>query len=252
MARIRTVKPSFFRHERLQELELDNPGCYVMIVFMGLWTLCDSKGRFEYKPRQIKLDVLPFLEFDMGNTLDILVNNGFILCYESQKNTYGKIPTFVEHQRITGKEATDGERYPDPTETHNSLEGNTWETPEQQQGEQERGKEEERGKDITPVPQVQKEKQFIQLFNEITKRKFESLDSKAKGQFKARLQEGHNSLHFKKAITIALIEMTERGTDKYLTPEFITRPSEFSKYYNMELKPQLNNNTVIDHKTQLA
>jgi hypothetical protein len=60
MARIRTVKPDFFRHEALQDLELANPGMYPMMVFQALWGHCDSKGRFEWKPRMLKLDILRF------------------------------------------------------------------------------------------------------------------------------------------------------------------------------------------------
>ena len=44
MARIRTIKPEFFRHESLQDLEIANPGMYPMMVFEALWGHCDSKG----------------------------------------------------------------------------------------------------------------------------------------------------------------------------------------------------------------
>jgi hypothetical protein len=54
MARIRSVKPEFFRHEQLQDLEFNHPGMYPMFVFEGLWNICDRQGVFLYKPRQIK------------------------------------------------------------------------------------------------------------------------------------------------------------------------------------------------------
>jgi hypothetical protein len=38
VARIRTVKPGFFRHEGLQELESLHPGAHTMLVFAGLFT----------------------------------------------------------------------------------------------------------------------------------------------------------------------------------------------------------------------
>ncbi|RQO70297.1 hypothetical protein DBR43_19950 [Pedobacter sp. KBW06] len=112
MARIRTVKPAFLRHEKLQDLEHENPGQYIMIVFMGLWMLADSKGRFEYKPRSIKLDILPFLDYDMQKSLEVLEKNGFIRSYEVNGCRYGIVPTFRDHQRITGKELTEGEKFP--------------------------------------------------------------------------------------------------------------------------------------------
>ena len=112
MARIRTVKPAFLRHEKLQDLEHENPGQYIMIVFMGLWMLSDSKGRFEYKPRSMKLDILPFLDYDMQKSLEVLEKNGFIRSYEVNGCRYGIVPTFRDHQRITGKELTEGEKFP--------------------------------------------------------------------------------------------------------------------------------------------
>lgn len=116
MARIRTIKPEFFRHEGLQDLERDNPGSYVMLAFAGLWTLCDKAGRFEWKPRTIKLDVLPFLDFDMGTTLTLLERFSYVRRYEVDGKLYGVIPSFEEHQRINGKEAQEPARHPEPVE----------------------------------------------------------------------------------------------------------------------------------------
>ena len=116
MARIRTVKPDFFRHEGLQDLERDNPGQHVMLTFAGLWTLCDKSGRFEWKPRTIKLDVLPFLDFDMGTTLALLERFSYVRRYIADGKTYGVIPSFEEHQRINGKEAQEPAKHPEPVE----------------------------------------------------------------------------------------------------------------------------------------
>jgi len=126
MPRIRTVKPEFFRHEELQDL-----GAEAMLVFAGLWTQCDSKGRFLWKPRQLKLDILPFMKFDMGSVLEKLREAGFLIKYEVDGKAYGCVPTFSEHQRITGKEATEGEKYPEPPEP---IQGNNGEITETQQG----------------------------------------------------------------------------------------------------------------------
>ena len=112
MARIRSIKPEFFRHEGLQDLEKANPGHHTMLVFAGLWTISDKLGQFEWKPRQIHLDLLPFIEFEMEETLTILEAAGMVVRYEVNKKKYGFIPTFREHQRITGKEGTDPPRFP--------------------------------------------------------------------------------------------------------------------------------------------
>jgi hypothetical protein len=114
MARIRTIKPDFFRHESLQDLEAANPGCYVMLVFAGLFGHCDKAGRFEWKPRTLKLDILPFLDFDLAGTLAILRCGGFLKTYTVDGKQYGEIPAFEKHQRINGKEAKEPNKYPEP------------------------------------------------------------------------------------------------------------------------------------------
>lgn len=151
MARIRTIKPEFFRHEALQDLELANPGKYPMMVFEALWGHCDSKGRFEWKPRMLKLDILPFLPFDMADTLAILENAGMLHRYSVDGKEYGSIETFEKHQRLSGKELTEGEKFPSPTgEADVKQRGSVGEIPESQEG---KGRErEEEGKGLSGEP----------------------------------------------------------------------------------------------------
>lgn len=113
MARIRTIKPDFFRHEGLQDLAVEH-GAHVMLVFAGLWGHCDRFGRFECRPRHLKLDILPFLDFDMADTIRALEGAGFIQTYEVGSKRYGFIPSFAEHQRFGGKEASEPAKYPEP------------------------------------------------------------------------------------------------------------------------------------------
>jgi len=61
MARIRSVKPEFFKHLELQELENSYPGQYIMMVYEALWTQCDKNGVFYYKAREIKNEILPYM-----------------------------------------------------------------------------------------------------------------------------------------------------------------------------------------------
>jgi hypothetical protein len=151
MPRIRSIKPELFRHEKLQDLEQSNPGSHPMLVFAGLFTVSDKCGRFEWKPRILKLDILPFLDFDMHNTLEILKDANFIVPYDIDGKQYGYIPTFKEHQRITGKEAQSPPRYPEPHQ------GNTGETPEKQPRSQEREREKEKerkGNGGNSIPEI--------------------------------------------------------------------------------------------------
>jgi hypothetical protein len=114
VARIRTVKPEFFRHERLQDLEAANPGANVMLVFCALWGHCDKNGIFEYRPRTLKLDILPFLDFDREATLRVLASAGLIRIGEAGGKQWGSVGSFTEHQRLGGKEAQEPSKNPHP------------------------------------------------------------------------------------------------------------------------------------------
>ena len=114
MPRIRTIKPMFFRHEELQELELLHGHLKPMLVFVALWGHCDAEGRFEWKPRTLKLDILPFIPFDMEEALQLLKAHGFLSQYTVQDRLYGAVDSFTEHQRISGKEREEGEKFPSP------------------------------------------------------------------------------------------------------------------------------------------
>lgn len=156
MARIRTVKPEFFRHELLQNLEITHSGKYPMLVFAGLWGHCDKAGRFEWRPRMLKLDILPFMPFEMTETLAILEQAGLVKKYTVNGVEYGEIPTFTDHQRIGGKEAQEPEKHPGPNgEVPGKQRGSTGEATGKQRGLQEgKGREgkgvEQRATRLTP------------------------------------------------------------------------------------------------------
>ena len=116
MSRIRTIKPEFFRHSGLQSLEEAHQRQYPMLVFAGLLTLCDKNGTFLWQPPHIKLDVLPFIPFDMQATLETLVSSGMVIKFTADGREYGHISTFQKHQRVSGTEAKNPARYPHPME----------------------------------------------------------------------------------------------------------------------------------------
>lgn len=115
MARIRTVKPELFRHEELFEAELEC-GLPLRLSFIGLLTCCDREGRFVWRPRQLKLDVMPYDETDFSRVLDALFTRGFLVKYEVEGKIYGCIPSFKDHQQINNKEQES--KIPPQSEAH--------------------------------------------------------------------------------------------------------------------------------------
>lgn len=104
MARIRSIKPEFFRHEELYEAESET-GLPLRVAFAGLFTVADREGRFKWKPKTLKFDVLPWDDVDMNTVLLALREHGFIKHYTVDGKSYGWIPTFADHQVINNKES---------------------------------------------------------------------------------------------------------------------------------------------------
>jgi len=120
MARIRSVKPELFTHERLFEAESDYK-LPLRLAFIALFTQCDQWGCFRWQPKRLKLNILPYDEIDIVQIFDALAERGFIEKYEIQGEWYGRIPSWPKHQRITRPEHPSGIPWPEgfiPTKFH--------------------------------------------------------------------------------------------------------------------------------------
>jgi len=101
--RIRTIKPEFFTHEELSDLELTSK-LPIRLSFIGLWCAADREGRFKWKPRSLGIQILPYDDIDFSVILDALVSKGFVKRYEVDGSEYGFIPSFPRHQVINNRE----------------------------------------------------------------------------------------------------------------------------------------------------
>lgn len=149
MARIRTIKPGFFKNEQLADLPMT-----ARLLFIGLWTLADKEGRLEDRPKRIKAELFPYDNLDCEKELARLHTSGFVIRYEVGDLKVIQITNFTTHQRITGKESETDSVFPEYTEEEKQR-GNNGETLEKQLGAQEgKGREKERkGKDEAASPE---------------------------------------------------------------------------------------------------
>jgi hypothetical protein len=115
VARIRTVKPEFFKHWELFELE-EETRLPIRVAFAGIWTICDREGRFKWIPKQLKVDVLPYDNIDFSRVLHALTTRGFIRKYSVNGRDYGVVPGFSDHQVINNREKAS--ILPDPNENN--------------------------------------------------------------------------------------------------------------------------------------
>jgi hypothetical protein len=98
VARIRTIKPEFWKHEDLSEL----PEATHMLA-AALLNYADDEGYFNANPGLIKGECCPLREpsVSIQDSLAHLSRIGFIMLGTSENGKrYGLITTFLEHQRI--------------------------------------------------------------------------------------------------------------------------------------------------------
>jgi hypothetical protein len=246
MARIRTYKPDFLRHELLQDLETKNPGKYPMFVFLGLWSVCDKQGVFPWKPRSLKLDIYPFLDFDMEETLQILIDAGFIRRFigKEDEETYGHVINFEKHQRISGDEAKNPSKYPPPNEE--SIEKHGRSKVEAQKKEERSSQESGKGKEREREREKEKERRDDFSFSEGLNQKLSDFSERLE-----KLRENYNTLKigppFKKmAITLNPAESSDLMKIMQVYPDDISIKA-MENYAQIKKSPEYDPGGCVYH-----
>ncbi len=100
MARIRTIKPEFFTSS---DVVTRSP--LARLLYIGLWCEADREGRFEWKPRTLKLRYLPGDSCDIDALATELTEVGMLEIYGVDGVLYAEIPGFKKHQVINNRES---------------------------------------------------------------------------------------------------------------------------------------------------
>jgi hypothetical protein len=101
MARIRTIKPEFWRDEVLASISAE-----AALLAIGLLNHCDDEGYFNANPKLVESDVFPLRTLAKSTTelLRELSCIGYIEVFSgSDGKTYGKVANFEKHQVINKK-----------------------------------------------------------------------------------------------------------------------------------------------------
>jgi hypothetical protein len=108
MARIRTIKPEFFSHEKLA-----GKSAHARLLAIGLLTIADCEGRLRWVPMQIHAQVFPWeAEVKIQVLLQELIECDYVIHYEVDGKRYVEVVNFAKHQRLSGKEAQYKSRLP--------------------------------------------------------------------------------------------------------------------------------------------
>ncbi len=108
MARARNIKPALFVNDLLADCEP-----LARLLFIGLWTVADSRGVMEDRPRKIKAEVLPHDDRDARNLIEQLIEAGFVRRFEAEGREYLHVINFQKHQNPHKNEDP---KFPDPEE----------------------------------------------------------------------------------------------------------------------------------------
>lgn len=120
MARARNIKPGFFQNDELAELHpLER------LAFIGMWTIADFKGCIEYRPKMLKVQILPYDDCDMEVVTNNLEQARFIRSYAVQGKRYLKIINFEKHQNPHKNERDAGSEIPDIDEQDETANKNS-------------------------------------------------------------------------------------------------------------------------------
>jgi len=98
--RARNIKPSFFKNEFLAECDP-----LARLLFIGLWCAADKNGFIEYRPKRLKIEILPYDSCNLTELLESLSNYGFITiwCKEVDGSDpvreFIEVDTFLVHQK---------------------------------------------------------------------------------------------------------------------------------------------------------
>jgi hypothetical protein len=109
MSHIRSIKPEYFVHEGVNEMSIA-----ARLMLPGIWTCCDKHGRFEWKPKTLKLKILPFDDVNFESLMLEAVTGGFITRYEVGGQKYGLCMNWAKHQGIGTREKDSKFEYPAP------------------------------------------------------------------------------------------------------------------------------------------
>ena len=111
MPRARNIKPSFFDDDLLAEVEPLG-----RLFFIGLWTIADYKGEFEWREKRVKTKILPYDNCDIKKIAINLDKSGFIRFYSDGEKIYCKVVNFVKHQNPHKNEKLKGSDVPEYSE----------------------------------------------------------------------------------------------------------------------------------------
>lgn len=103
MSRTRLIRPGFFADQRMAALPIAT-----RLIYIGLWTLCDDAGYFEWKPPEIAVALFPW---ERPARRQKLIDEALVELVEHDRvrllecGEHGLVPTIPDHVQKGGNHA---------------------------------------------------------------------------------------------------------------------------------------------------
>jgi len=96
MARIRTIKPDFWKDYDLATQHSRD----ARLLYIGMWNFADDHGVLEGPPERIKAEIFPYESVNVRKLLSELIQSKRVLEYQSENSTYFWLTKLNKHQKL--------------------------------------------------------------------------------------------------------------------------------------------------------
>lgn len=238
MARIRTIKPDFWKDEDLSELpEITH------LFAAALLNYADDEGYFNANPKLIKAELFPLREpsLSIHGMLNELSNMGYLTLFsDGSGKFYGLINNFTKHQKINrptvSKLSSITETCAVVTELSVNAHGKLTESslsPHPRKGKEGKGKEgkgDMSGKPDDAACENLPEHEAIEYLNKKTGRNYRPVESNLK-LVRGRLREGFTLEDLKAVVDRKVAQWSDKPKmAEYLRPATLFNAEKFNQY----------------------
>jgi hypothetical protein len=129
MPRIRSIKPEFWKSEKVASKLRGPDGRQARLFFIALWNFAEDHGVVRGQPSYLKSEIFPYEDdvtmADVSRWLDLLESGRFIIRFERDGLRYLWIKGFNDHQKINRPSPVS---LPEPTAEEKSKVGHSLNT----------------------------------------------------------------------------------------------------------------------------
>ncbi len=209
MARIRTIKPTFFTSEDILDLS-----AHARLLYIACWCEADREGRLCWKPRTLRIRYLPTDAVDIESVAAELIAHGLVRLYG---DGLAWIPSFLLHQHINPRESASKLPAPiDASATRDSRDSDA------QVGRERKGR--------VNVASTSDAASILEHLNARTGKGFRPVDANLK-PIAARLVEGSTVEDCRSVIDAKVLQWADDPKMReYLRPKTLFNSTNFAQY----------------------